>query len=458
MEGDTVMDAPAVKPPLFSNRALINLTIPVIIDALLAILAGTADAAMVSSAGEAAVSAVSLVDAINILFIGVFSSIAVGGSVVTAQYIGSRNYENAKVSANQLLYAATFIATVLMTALLSFHGPLLRLIYGGIDAEVYANAKVYFFITLLGYPFLAMGSSSGSVLRSMGKNRQAVTVTIISNAANVVGNALLIYVFRLGIAGAAISTTFSRFIYAALGLFLAHNKKLPAHFQNILRFRLNLDVMRRVLRIGLTNGIEGGLFYVGKLLIASLVSGFGTVVIAADTAAQTITNLGWTIVGSFGTVMLTVVGQCIGAGEPEQAKAYSKKLLTAATVAMVAVFGSIFLLRHQVVRLFDFGPESLELAGCYTGICALCSIFSLYSFSFVPMSAFRAAGDIRYAVTLSICSMFAFRVALCFLLNAIFPTIGILCVYVSMSVDWIFRSVMNIFRYRSGKWLHKKLI
>jgi len=452
------MDAPSTRPPLFSNKALVSMTIPIILDALLAILAGTVDSAMVSSAGEAAVSAVSLVDAINILFISVFSSIAAGGSVVTAQYIGSRNYEKAKTSANQLLYAATALATVLMTGLLIFHAPLLRLIYGSLDADVYANAKIYFFITLLGYPFLAMGASSGAVLRSMGKNRQAVTVTIIANAFNVMGNALLIYGFRLGVAGAAISTTFSRFVYAVLGLFMAHNKKLPAHFRKVLRFRLNLDVMRRVLRIGLTNGIEGGLFYVGKLLIASLVSSFGTIVIAADSAAQTVTNLGWTTISSFGTVILTVVGQCIGAGEPGQAKAYTKKLLTAATVAMVTIFGSIFLLRHQVVQLFDFAQESLDLAGHYAGIYALCSIFSLYSLSFVPLSAFRAAGDIRYAVTLSICSMFAFRVALCFLLHAIFPSMGILCVYAGMYVDWIFRAIMNIFRYRSGKWLHKKLI
>ena len=179
---------------------------------------------------------------------------------------------------------------------------------------------------------------------------------------------------------------------------------------------------------------------------------------SADSAAQTIINLGWTTISSFGTVMLTVVGQCIGAGEPEQAKTYTKKLLTVATAAMMLLFGSIFLFRHQAVQLFDFAQESLDLAGHYAGIYALCSIFSLYSLSFVPLSAFRAAGDIRYAVTLSICSMFAFRVALCFLLHAIFPSMGILCVYAGMYVDWIFRAIMNIFRYRSGKWLHKKLI
>lgn len=452
------MDAPATRSPLFSNKALVSLTIPIIIDALLAIIAGMVDSAMVSSAGEAAVSAVSLVDAINILFISICSSLAIGGSVVTAQYIGSRNYDKAKISANQLLYAATFVATALMVVMLCFHGPLLRLIYGSIEADVYENAKIYFFITLLGYPFSAIGNSATAVLRSMGQNRQAVIITIAFNVINVIGNTILIYGFHLGVAGAAISTTFSRLVFAFLGTILAHRKTLPAHFQDILRFRLDLDVMRRVLRIGLANGMEGGLFYVGKILISSLVSSFGTVAIAANSVSFTINNIGWTIVGGFGTVMLTVVGQCIGAGEPGQAKAYIKKLLTAATAAMVILFSSVFLLRHQLVRLFDFGPETLEISAYYTGIGALCSIFSLYSFSFVPMSAFRAAGDIRYAMILSIISMFAFRVGLCFLLNTLFPSMGLLCVFAGMWVDWIFRSVTNILRYRSGKWLHEKLV
>lgn len=453
---DTVATTP--RPPLFTNKALVGLTIPVILDALLGIIAGMVDSAMVSSAGEAAVSAVSLVDAINILFISVFSSIAVGGSVVTTQYVGSRNYKQACVSANQLFYAGTAISAVLMVVMLCLEETLLRLIYGNIEPVVFDNAVTYFSITLLGYPFSAMGNASTAVLRSMGKNRQAVSTSITFNIVNVIGNAVLIYGFDMGVAGAAISTTFSRVVFAAMGLILAHRKKLSVHFSGLLRFRLDFDVMRRVLRIGLTNGMEGGLFHVGKIMISSLVASFGTVFIAANSVSGTINNIGWTIVGSFGTVLLTVVGQCVGAGELEQAKAYFRKILAAASLAMVAMFGTVFLLRHQLVRLFDFGPESLETAAYYTGVSALFSIVSVYSFSFVPMNAFRAAGDIRYAVSLSLISMFVFRVASCYVINWLFPQLGLMCVYVGMGLDWLFRSVMNIWRYRSGKWMHKRLI
>ncbi len=452
------MDAIQKRGPLFTNRALVGLTVPIVLDALLAIVAGMVDSAMVSSAGEAAVSAVSLVDSLNLLFITVFAAIAIGGSVVTAQYVGSRNYKGASTSANQLFYAATAVATFLAVVMLPLREPILRWIYGSIEADVFENASIYSFYTLLGFPFFGMGASSTAVLRSMGKNRQAVTVTIAYNVLNVIGNATLIYGFHMGVAGAAISTSVSRVIYAGIGLYLAHSKKLPARFTRLLAFRLDWGIMRRVLRLGLTQGLENGMFHIGKILIASLVSSFGTVAIAANSVSNTINNIGWTIVGAFGTVLLTVVGQCIGAGEPEQAKAYVKKMLKAATVASFLLFGTVFLLRGSLVRLFDFGPETLETCAYYTGASALFAIVAFYSFSFVPVSAFRAAGDIRYAMTLSITSMFAFRVALCYVLNAIFPSLGLMCVYLGMFVDWAFRSVLNARRFRSGKWLHKKLV
>lgn len=452
------MDTLSAKSPLFTNKALVSMTIPVMLDALLQILAGTVDSVMVSSAGEVAVSAVALVDAINIMFLAIIGSLAAGGSVITTQYVGSRNYEKSRVSANQLFYVASGAALIITVLLLGLYVPILRLFYGKLEADVFENASTYFFFTILGYPFFAAGAASCAVLRAMGKNQQAATIAILTNVVNIAGNALLIYGFRMGVAGAAIATTFCRVFYAVLGLVLAHSKKRSVYFHKLLQFRFDWNVMRRVLGVGMASGLENALFHFGKIMISSLVSGFGTAVIAASSVAATINNFGWTSICSFGTVIITVVGQCVGAGETEQAKYYTKKLLSAATVGMLLVFGSIFLLRRQLVGLFALGPEAMELAAYYTGISAFIALISLYSWSFNPGSAFEAAGDIRYAVTLSISSMFAFRVALCFVLNAIFPSLGILSVYLGMLCDWMFRTVMNIIRYRSGKWLQKKLI
>ena len=446
------------RPLLFTNKALVAMVIPEMLSGILAIVAGLVDSVMVSSAGEAAVSAVSLVDTINLLFITAFTGMANGGSVVTSQYIGSKDHKKACISANQLLYLATAVATGLMAVLLCFRGPVLRLVYGQLDADVFSNASTYFLFTLLGFPFFAMGASATAVLRSARKNRQAVTVAITYNVLNVIGNAILIYGFHMGVAGAAISTSLSRVMYAALGLWLAHKKSLPAHFEGLLKFRLDKDVLRRVFRIGITNGTENSLFHVGKVLISGLLATFGTASIAAYSASYTINNIGWAVIISFSTVMLTVVGQCVGAGETEQAKLNMKKLMGAATATLLVLFSGIFFLRNQLVRLYDFEPETLKMAAYYTAAGALASVTSLYSFSFVPASGFRAAGDIRFTMIFSAACMFVCRVGFSFVAYWIKPELGPLCIYIGMWADWVVRTVVNIIRFRSGRWIHKRLV
>ncbi len=452
------MDAIEKRPLLFSNKDLVSMTIPVMLSSILAIVAGMVDSAMVSSAGPAAVSAVSLVDVLNILFITIFSGMASGGGVIMSQYIGHRDYKQAKATANQIVYITVTMATVFMLLLMCFQERVLRLIYGELDADVLENCKTYFFLTLWGYPFSATGESAVYVLRSMGKNRQAAVCTISFNVVNVIGNAILIYGFGMGVAGAAIATTASRVTYAIMGIWMASDKKLLAHFENLLKFRFDFHIIRRILRIGSASSLEFGLFYGGQILITSLIATFGTVIITANSVANTLNNVGWVIVGAFGTAMMPVIGQCIGADEKEQAKYYMKKMVGAGTVAMFVLFSAVYLLRHQLVRLYDFDAETLKICAYYTGMHALFSMGAFYSLAFAPVSGFRAAGDVRYATVLAVGSMFIFRVALAYALNAIFPQLGLMCVIIAAAVDWGFRSVMNVIRYRSGKWLYKRVI
>ena len=452
------MDIRQRKGYLFSDRTLIAMLIPLVLDALLTIAAGVVDSAMVSSAGEAAVSAVSLVDSLCLLFITFSNAISIGGGVVTSQYLGKRNYERAGVSANQIFYAAVSVSTFFMILVLPIREWVLELVYGRVEADVFENASIYFFYILLGFPFFAMGAASAAVLRSMGKNRQAATATIAYNLLNVVGNAILIYGCKMGVAGAAISTTLSRICYAILGLYLAHRKELPARFHKLWRLRVDFDIMGRVLKVGMTQGVENGLIHFSKILIASLVSSLGTAAIAANSVSFSINNVGWTVINAFSTVALTVVGQCIGAGEHDQARYYTKRITAAASVTAVFLFGSIFLLRNQLVLLFDFAPENLAICARYTGIGALCAACSCCAVAFVPVSAFRAAGDIRYAMAVSVGSVVVFRLGLCYLLHALFPGLGLLCAYLGMFMEWVCRSSINVLWYRRGKWLRKKLI
>lgn len=451
------MESDKISRPMFTNRQLTSLAVPIILDGVLALVTGMADAAMVSSAGEAAVSGVSLVDAVLILLVVVFSALATGGVVITAQYLGSQDYRKAKISANQLLYATTAASLLIVAVTLGCIPQIIRLVYGELEPDVMAHAQGYFFYVLLGMPFLAIGSACMALLRAMSHSKLALMLAIGVNVVNIGGNALFIYGLDMGAAGAAIATTIARFVMAAVALWIMHNRGLPIYFEKLLKIRVDWGIMKKIMKVGFANGLESGLFQVGKLLVASLVASFGTVYIAANAVASNICNIGWTIISTMGTVLLTVVGQCIGADEPQQAKAYTKKFMFLSNIMSVVLFGGVFLLRNTLVQLYDFEAESLEVAAYYAGVGALLTISSCYGNVFVPSNAFRAAGDVRFAVILAVSSMFIFRVGLSYLLSYVFE-LGLLSVWLGMAADWVCRSIVNTWRFRGNKWLTKKLI
>ena len=443
--------------PMFTNRALINLGLPIALSSLMSIVMGAADTVMVSAAGATAVSAVSIVDAINNVFTTAFDAIPIGGSVVTSQYIGARQYENAKESVRQILYSGVVIATLCMVVLLCFRKQVLNLIYGTIEEDVFHQAVTYFTITLLSFPFMVTGCTATATLRAMAKSRQAVTITISANLLNVAGNAILVYGFKMGVAGAAISTVCGRILWCVWGLLMLRSKKLPINVDKIFQIRANWDIMKRVLRVGASNGFENGLFYIGRLAVSSLIASLGTIYIAAYSLASTINNLGWVMAGAFKTTAMTVVGQCIGAGEKEQAKQNAKKLLWWSTIMVVVVFSLVFLFRRQLVRLYRLTPEELEVAAYYTGVAAVLTIIACYSMAFTPLGIFRAAGDIRYPVILATTTMAVFRVGLSYVLCLGFH-MGLLGVYLGMATDWFCRTVFNTVHFCRGRWLDQKLI
>lgn len=445
------------RTPLFTNRALINLGIPIVLNCLMSILMGTVDSIMVSAAGAAAVSAVSIVDAINNVFTTMFDSIPIGGSVVTSQYMGARQQEKAKESVRQILYSGVVLAFLCMVLMLCLRKQVLHWIYGTIEEDVFRQAVTYFTITLLSYPFLVAGCTATATLRSIARSRQAVTITISVNVLNVVGNAILIYGFDLGVAGAAISTVCSRIIWCVWGLLTLRNKKLPVPLEKVFPVRVDWDVMKRVLRVGMSNGFENGLFYVGRLLVSSLVASLGTLYIAAYSLSSTLSTFGWSILSAFTTTSMTVVGMCIGAGEKEQAKHNAKKMLVWSTVTMVALFSLVFIFRRQLVGLYKLKPEELDVAAYYTGVAAILTVISCYSMSFTPVGIFRAAGDIRYPLILASSTMILFRVGLSYLLCLGFQ-MGLMGVWLGMAADWLCRTIFNTIHFCRGKWLDKKLI
>lgn len=443
------------KPHLYSSHQLIALILPLICEQIFTSFMGTVDSMMVSNVSEAAISAVSLVDSINILVIQAFYALASGGAIVCANYLGQKRQEQAERSANQLLFIILAISLAVLAVCQLFREPLLRLIFGSVEQNVMDAAMVYFFYTSLSFPFIALFDSGSAVFRAQNNSRLPMAVTVSTNLMNIAGNAILIWDFNLGVAGAAVSTLISRIAAALLVLLFLRRKSGELRIGNFIFLKPDARLIKNILRIGIPSGVENGMFQFGKLAIQSTVSTLGTTAIAAQAMTNIMENFNGIAGIGIGIGMMTVVGQCLGAGRPDEARYYIKKLSLAAELV---VFGScilIFLLAGPITRLAGLTRESASL--CLFMISWITIIKPLvWTAAFIPGYGLRAAGDVKFSMILSCLSMWICRVSLCiYLIRSC--GFGPIAVWIGMFTDWTVRGLLFICRFRSGKWLNHQV-
>ncbi len=449
--------------PMFSGTGLAKLILPLIIQNVLTVAVGAVDTVMVSYAGEAAVSGVSLVNSLDTLLVLFFSSLVTGGAVVVAQAIGKKKKDEAEEASKQLLYASTFMALLITVAVIIFKKPLLTLLFGGAEEDVMISAERYFFFVAMSFPLLAIQSGITAIFRVAGNSLAAMIVSIATNLVNIGGNALLIIGFEMGSAGAAISTLAARFVGAVIMLILLNRRNGIFYIEKLLRYRPDLGVIREILRIGVPNGIEDAMFQFGKLLTQTLISSMGTATIAANAVALTVSSFQYTVGSAYSGAMITVVGRCVGAKEEKQAKYYSRLIaaLNYMTLWLIVAVTVGFL--TPIVSLYDLSYASADIAKqliVYHSVCAAV----MWPVAFMLPSAFRAAKDVRFPLIVSVISMWIFRVAGSYVLAldtvSVFGLfsfrgagMGVMGVWVAMTVDWAFRFAMFLGRYLSGRWL-----
>ena len=443
---------------LFSNKDINRLILPLIVEQLLAISVGMFDTMMVSSLGESAVSGVSLVDMISKLMINIFAALATGGAVICAHEVGFAKTQNGKTdysaargAAKHLLIILTVASCLIALLCYFWRAPLLNLLFGKIETETMNSALTYLKIAAISYPFLALYNGFAALFRTMGNSRVTMVTSIIVNIVNLIGNALLIFVFDKGVAGAAWSTTVSRMLGMIILAVLIVNKKLDIHINFFERFKVKLSTVKRILGIGLPNGFENSVFSLGRILVISMISGFGEVQLAANSVANNLDQLGCIPGQAICLAMVTVVGQCIGAGDLGAADFYRKKLTRMSFCFMAIVEIAIILTLPLTLQLYDLTAETLKLAAVLILIHDGLGM-ALWTPSFVTPNALRAAKDVRYTMIVSISSMIGFRVLFSYIIGVVFE-LGIIGVWIAMVLDWIFRGMMFALRIHRKKWL-----
>ena len=441
---------------MFTNRMIRSLLIPVVLEQLLNSIMGTADTMMVSNVGSAAISAVSLVDSINILVIQAFSALAAGGAIVCAQDIGQRNQERANESARQVLFIITLISIVVSAICLGFKKPLLRLIFGSVEADVMRASEIYFFYTALSFPFIALYDAAASIFRAQDNTKGPMTISMISNIMNIVGNAIMIWGFRMGVAGAAIATLISRIFCALVVLIQLRRDRQPIVVRDYLKIRPDWPMIGRILGIGIPSGVENSMFQLGKLAIQSTVSTLGTVAIAAQAMTNILENLNGIAGIGVGVGLMTIVGQCMGANRKDEAVYYIKKLSVIAEVTIIVSCLLVFVLTRPVTMLGGMEKTSADM--CWHMVMWITIVKPIMWVSaFVPAYGLRAAGDVKFSMISSCAVMWLCRFCLSVLLirGLGFGPMG---VWIGMFADWTVRAVLFTWRFHSRKWLEHKVI
>ena len=456
---ERILNPRPVLPParqIFPDGALKAMILPLLIEQLLQLVVGIADTLMVSYAGEATVSGVSLDTMIYTIFIYLFTAVATGASVIVAQYIGRNDRDSANLAASQGFHIAGVTALACMALTLLFGDAALARLYPRVDGAVMSACRVYLRIVALSFPANAIYNAGAALYRSMGRTRTTMLVSTGMNLINVIGNAIGVFALKAGAAGVAWPTTISWYFAAIVMTALCFNRENDVFIRFREMLRPQREMAGRILYIAVPNATEQVLFQLAKVVLGSLIATFGTSQIAANGIEQTLWSLAACMCTSMSPVFITVVGQCMGAGDTEAAAWYMRKLTRLSLLLSTLWNALVLLLVPAILPLYAVTAETRHMIWV---IVIIHNIFAalVQPFAMPLSSGLRAAGDVQFSLWSSLLCTVVFRTALSFILG-LWLNMGIVGIAWAMVLDWCLKALLDVLRFFSGKWKDKRVI
>ena len=440
----------------FTNRLLWALFIPLFIEQSLEFCVGLADSMMVASLGEVAISGVSLVDFLVQLLIFSFSALATGGAVISGQYLGNKEPNKACDASDQLVWFTTILAILMTVFVLFAKSFLINILFGQIDQDVFDTANIYLSYMAISIPFIALFNCGAAIFRTMGNAKVPMLIMFVCDVLNIIGNAILLFVFGFGVEGVAIPTVIARALAAIVMTGFVLQEKYEIHIHRTLRHKFDWSLLRKVLDVGIPYGIENGLFQLGRVLILSLVSTFGTMAIAANSVGYAIGVFSVLPGFAINLGLTAVISRCVGSNDYEQAKFYNKKILLNVFLAHLGINLIIFALLPFILQIYDLSPTTASMASemiIWHGIFAVL----IWPIAFTLPTTFRGAGDAKWPMVVSLSVMFICRIGLSYVI-ADFLGFGVFGTWIAMFIDWYVRAGFYIYRYFSGKWMEYRAV
>ena len=443
-----------MKEKLYSNKNLLYLFIPLVIEQGLEYLVGFADSLMVDKVGEAAVSGVSLVDFVMALLISIFTALATGGGAITGQYLGSKKDNEANQSALQMMKVTFYLSIVITLIIFVFKNSILHLLFGSISSDVYHHAMTYLNVVVLSIPFLAIYNGGAAIFRTMNNSKLPMQIMLAMNIVNVIGNALCVFILKMGVEGIAIPTLVSR-VGAAL-LILYFSKKTTIHLSQLMNIKINRNMIEKILNIGIPFGIENSMFYLGRLIVLSIVSLFGTASIAANSVGGTLVMFQVLPGTAINLGLTSIISRCIGANDYDQAKYYTKKINRWMHISFIISTVIILLLMPLIMSFYNLSSRATSYVWQIIILHGIMMTL-IWPYGYMLPIIFRSSGDAKFPMIVSIISMVICRILFSYILAVIF-TMGMMGTWYAMFLDWIVKAIIYTYHYIKGKWMNYQVV
>jgi len=450
------------------RRDVMDLSLPIIAEQAFVMVMGVVNAIMAGHLGKEAVSAIGMVDSINNIFIAFFSALAIGVTVVIAQYIGKRNYQKGNEAALHGMVSSLAISLVITVIIYIFRAGLIKLLFGNAEQSVIDNSIMYLNITLMTYPLIAATSIASGILRGAGDTRTPMKVSIIMNILNVILSYSLIYgislgnahftfgIPALGIKGAALGIAAARAIGAVLILYTLVSGSKAVKLSIEKDMKVNFELLRSIYSVGLPASVESLLFNVGRLITQVFIVGLGTASIAGNYVAGSAFGLINIPGNSLSLAATTMVGQKMGRGDSNGAKKDMIYLVKLTSVSLLIICSAVFPLAKVLSALYTSDTEVIGIsADLIRSLLFAMPLF--WALSFVLPAGLKGAGDGKYTMVSAIFSMWVFRIGVGYIL-CIPAGLGVLGVWIGMYVDWVVRSLLFSVRVKKGKWRNNVVI
>ncbi len=478
LRGDFMQTVKAKKKyTLFTGKQLLWLIAPIVIENIFSTSLGMFDGIMVSSIDSLghASNAVGNVDYINNLVIQLFSAFATGGTIITSQYLGARNIDDAKKSAKHMLVIVLLFSVIIAGLCLALNPYILQLFYPDVESDVMELQRTYFYITAASFPLIGIFNGSAALLRAQRKSLVTMTSAGISCVVNIGLNAAFIWGLDMGVAGAALATLIARAIPAVYMRVLLMSDKNTLTVKLFTKFRFEARMVRRILFIAIPSGIESCLFQLGKLMTNTFVNAgcyqvfdevsgkYVNIQANANTIANSLNNIASMVGGGIGTSALTVIGQAVGTGDEGCVRYYIKRMFAISFIANAIAVAIIMGTSHWLIYLWEYPDAAYPVALRCLYFC-LSFQFITYPLSFTTPGILKATSDVKYVMWAAISSMIIVRVGLCFLfiddalsgwLNDVFGIkfeFGAMGYWIGMCSDWVVRSILFVSRLLTGRW------